>query len=204
MKAAIKDAGLESNLDILNDTTTTTTTTLHINTSNDYTMTSNDDDDFNLNDLDFSILNPITPPQSTSPSSSSSISSSSNASSSSSCSSSSSTLAQQQKQQHHANNALIPDDSDPFLVALKELDENNHKCEVQHQQQYHSVAHPTFKIVSINNAGVSQNNTGNSSDLLSLLSYRTNNPSGLIPRKNVEKIPNAKIVQVISSLIFGV
>ena len=78
MKAAIKDAGLESNLEILNETQQLT-----INT-NDFSV----DDDFNLNDLDFSILNPITPPQSTSPSTSS-LSSNSN---------------------HLQTNNLIPDD----------------------------------------------------------------------------------------------
>ena len=188
LKAAIKDAGLESNLhEILNDTppnsssgalTINTSTSMHDGSTNDFMG----DDDFNLNDLDFSILNAITPPHSTSPSSSS-VSSNSNASS--------------LHHHHHTNNHLIPDDSDPFLMAIKELDESNSKIQVnlqpplQNEINSKPMLQPTFKVVSINN--VSCQNKTNNSDLLSLLSYRTSNPSG----KTLDNLPNTKLLQVI-------
>ena len=60
----------------------------------------------------------------------------------------------------------------------------NENRNYQQQQQQ-----PILKIVSIN-----KNTNSNGSDLLSLLNYRTGNPNV----KYVEKIPETKIIQVVS------
>ena len=201
LKAAIKDAGLESNLEILNGMPHNSPTNgLTINTnSNSQQYFVGNDDDFNLNDLDFSILNgAITPPQSTSPSTSSV--------------SSSNGKSLYCNTTNVTPNGLLPDDSDPFLMAIKELDENNSKLEQQlhHQLQQQQnecnkpvinynenknyqqqQQQPLLKIVSIN-----KNTNSNGSDLLSLLNYRASNPNV----KYIEKIPDTKIVQVILAL----
>lgn len=135
------------------------------------------DDDFSLTDLDWNLLDQSTesPPTSISPSQ---------------CSSQHPSISET-----HINNQLQTEDTDPFILALQELDDHNSKLQQATQQQQYKqnensgLVEICKKSEPVAKSGASSKvndpvTNAKSSDLLSLINYRAssvvNKPSSQV------------------------
>ena len=186
LKAAIQDAGLESNLDsILNSQSdysfftsppsSNSSTSCYTNYSSK-DLINNNDHDLLLSDLDFSILSEPTAHVLT-PSSSEL---------------SSSSVSPVSQQEISNCNLMLTDDDDPFLLALKQLDEENIKIEenvkkITNFEQKQAASQleqkmPYRKIIKINSLNNSSQNIISYSSLRPVLSTTIQKPNQPIVR----------------------